>query len=279
MFYNSLLKINKMILATLCIFHYFNSGIVQSMEETKTTKSTPSRGQTIERIWGLYKKYCNQLGQKELEIKRSYYNDNNLELHPYYDGSWGSCIDDLEILEKQINGGANYPSVLDKLEIDLSWEQIEEIFNKYGIIQLRKIDENSHKLLLGCGNKPINDFFQTRGHYHKGTTTVNPSLSMNPTIVASFGIDDLSNVLPSRQYDTLAFEYFGNMKKTDQLEKALDGEYFKENMDHSFYYNIDDAPCDEGRGNVVRDENGYDVMSPFDANTLFEKKGLPDTED
>lgn len=269
-------KINKQILAILCVFQMASLSSVFSMDLPE--KQDLPKEIKIERIWGLYKKYCEILGKKELEIKRRYYEDPSLQLHPYYDGAWGSCMDEVNALGEQIGEGEQYPEALNNLDVNLSWNEIEDVFNKYGVIQLRKIDGDSHKLLLGCGNYPIDEGFRDWGHFHKGMTTINPEITKNPTIIAAFGIDDLTNLLPEKQYNTLVFEFFGNLKKTDELVKALEAPYFSQPLDN--FYHVEDALCNGGRGAVKRDIDGYDVIYPFSKGkeSLFEKKGLPDTE-
>lgn len=247
------------------------------MEAAPSSAADLPKEAKVQKVWELYKQFCHQLGEKELEIKRNYYGDNNLQLNSYYDSAWGTCSDHIEKLESEMKRGDQYPTVLNDLDIDLPLNEIEEIFNKYGVIQLRKIDNHSKKILLGCGNYPLEDFYRERGHYHKDMTTIDPELIKNPTIVAAFGINDLEGVLPQHQYDTLAFEFFGQLKKTDELIKALNGSYFTGNLDH--YYHTVETPCKGIRGSLRRDIDGFDILSRHNKEGFFLKKGLPDTED
>ncbi len=95
---------------------------------------------------------------------------------------------------------------LANLTIDLPLEQIKEVFEKYHVIQLRPIEDSSD-LLIGCGNRPVNPHYQNGGHDHLGMVTINPKLSMNPTIVAAFGYDDgLNHILPRHHFENLHAE-------------------------------------------------------------------------
>jgi hypothetical protein len=224
--------------------------------------------QKLERIWGLYKHYCAQVGEKEIAIRRGYYKNDNLQLHGFYDSAWGTCSNNIQNFETS-EPHRNYPKILNKLDINLSWPDIENIFNREGVIQLKEIEADSHTLLLGCGNNPPSEFYELREHFHKSMTTINPDLFMNPTVVAAFGIDNLSNVLPPKQYDTLAFEYFGNIYKTEAFLKAVEAPYFRSPLTQ--YHWVEQRPPLEFRGPVKRDKDGYDVIVPFDPENIFDK--------
>lgn len=67
---------------------------------------------------------------------------------------------------------------LDRVSCSLSTKEVMEIFNKYGVIQLRPLIGDS--LLLGCGH----------GHHHhhsKDVDTINMMIPDNPTICAEWG--------------------------------------------------------------------------------------------
>ncbi|MGV8964379.1 MAG: hypothetical protein ACOH2V_13505 [Candidatus Saccharimonadaceae bacterium] len=119
-------------------------------------------------IWSLYKAYCDKLGKKEIAIRRNHQNNQGLELDGYWDGAWGSCQDDIDSLEK-LRKNKPYPFSLEALDIELSLEDIIKIYKLHGVIQLRNIDKNSTKILLGCGNYPLDSFFREKKHFHKGT--------------------------------------------------------------------------------------------------------------
>lgn len=113
------------------------------------------------------------------------------------------------------------------LSIDNSIEQIDEIYQKYGVIQMRKY-KNEETLVLGCGNDPI--FFESYEcayrkeyhdpmnkdkyflkerikHLHPDCYTVNPDIGMNPSIVGSFGINKM-DFLPQNSFKKIIFEGF-----------------------------------------------------------------------
>ncbi len=77
---------------------------------------------------------------------------------------------------------------LQNLNVDYSFEDIEKNYKKYGIIILRD-PTKSKILLLGAGNSPIIPRPMGK-HQHEGHITINPQLSMNPTIVGAFGFDE-----------------------------------------------------------------------------------------
>ena len=100
----------------------------------------------------------------------------------------------------------NDKSVLKNLTITLPLKRIKEIFDKYGVIQLRELNTGD-KLLIGCGNMPCDQHKHTADHAHPGYDTVDLSLSMNPSVIGVFGADPgLVFVLPKAHYTTLATE-------------------------------------------------------------------------
>jgi hypothetical protein len=91
------------------------------------------------------------------------------------------------------------------LEIALPLDSIRDIYQKTGLIQLRPVN-TADKLLLGCGNGPCCTT-TTGDHSHTGFITINPVLSMNPCVVAAFGIDQgLNQILPPHFYKELYSE-------------------------------------------------------------------------
>jgi hypothetical protein len=90
------------------------------------------------------------------------------------------------------------------LNVIIGIEKIREVFQKFGVIQLREVD-SSTKILIGCGNSPIDLCFTNHrheDHRHEGWVTVNPEITMNPSIIAAFGMDkQLTRVLPLKFYD------------------------------------------------------------------------------
>lgn len=72
---------------------------------------------------------------------------------------------------------------LQKLDIDYTLAQIKENFERTGLIILRDPYAQT-SLLLGCGNNPQTAAF-SKDHSHEVYITINPQLSMNPTIVGA----------------------------------------------------------------------------------------------
>jgi hypothetical protein len=94
------------------------------------------------------------------------------------------------------------PNILDQLKIDLPLSKIEEIFNKFGIIVLRKPKEEN--LLFYCGNSPIYSSAmkkhynkESSSHKHEEYETIDCDILMNPTIVSHSLSKDLVRYLSS----------------------------------------------------------------------------------
>jgi len=100
----------------------------------------------------------------------------------------------------------SYRDMIRKLDIQYTIEDIRENFEKYGVLLLRPL--KGIKLLLGCGNKPVCPYLAAQPyHEHDEYDTVNPEISTNPGLIAAFGANDLSEILPNT-YEELAFEAF-----------------------------------------------------------------------
>ena len=113
-----------------------------------------------------------------------------------------------------------YREIIRKLKIDYTMEQIREIYEKHGVLALRPL--KGDKLLLGCGNNPVDPNFVTKPrHEHDDYDTVNPQISMNPSLVAAFGVNKLKGLLPNT-YEELAFEAFTPIRTQEFLEAFND---------------------------------------------------------
>ncbi len=94
---------------------------------------------------------------------------------------------------------------LSNLTLDYSLEEIEKKFEETGVIVLRN-PQSSKKLLLGCGNCPVDKNFDAFIHHHKDAVTINPEITMNPTIIGAFGKNiELNKVLPENFYTILSY--------------------------------------------------------------------------
>lgn len=110
------------------------------------------------------------------------------------------CIDlDIDNIRKALESENFWIS---NINPTLPMQQIDMIFDKYQVIQLREVGI-SKNLLLGCGNTPALPAFKTN-HQHAEMETINPQLSMNPSIVAAWGEDEgLNCILPQGHYENL----------------------------------------------------------------------------
>ncbi|KGP62326.1 hypothetical protein EP47_01795 [Legionella norrlandica] len=81
-----------------------------------------------------------------------------------------------------------FNSILANLKIELPASKIKEIYEQFGVIQLREINKKS--LILGCGSEPLIYGASTKGykeeHAHQNQITMSPELNFNPTLVAYF---------------------------------------------------------------------------------------------
>lgn len=112
------------------------------------------------------------------------------------------------------------------VEVTNDADSIQTNFEKYGVVQLRKLKDEKI-LLLGCGNGPeifgssqeVCDY-RTK-HLHEGCYTVDPDIDMNPSVVGQFGVDDFS-FLPKESFDTIVYEGF-----MQELDEEYSGELEK----------------------------------------------------
>jgi hypothetical protein len=100
------------------------------------------------------------------------------------------------------------------IDVQLPLDNIEQILQKTGILQLRPIDKNCRTLIPGCGNHPIvnsggdpisHDDPYRKIHAHRNAITVNPFLAANPTLVGFFGAQKFP-MLEDGQIDLLVIE-------------------------------------------------------------------------
>ena len=137
-----------------------------------------------------------------------------------------------------------YKINFDHLTIDINSGYPKYFYNDNGIyaIQLRPIKNNETKLLIGCGNNPTSIYYhypynQNRNylikcnnynnkrcnkrcnlnHIHENYVTIDPDISMNPTIITMFGKKKLP-FLPDHYFSKIETEginlaYFKNYEK------------------------------------------------------------------
>ena len=129
------------------------------------------------------------------------------------------------------------------IKTEYSIDQIEKNFDKYGIIILRNVKYSSY-LLLGCGNTPIMGY-DPKIHDHVDYTTINPEITMNPTIIGALGYDD--GIIQYMQdindkFDvlcgeavTLAADLKTANKIADALDKIMKPDYDVCELNHEYY--------------------------------------------
>lgn len=115
-----------------------------------------------------------------------------------------------------------------ELKINSDIQTIKNLYQKYKIIQLRKLTTET-KLIIGCGNGPVfwgslpillkfqkilygrvinktGDKYNS-DHSHINCYTINPDIGMNPSVVGEFGISDFK-FLPKNYFEEIIFEGF-----------------------------------------------------------------------
>lgn len=149
-------------------------------------------------------------------------------------------------LEKQLKAhSGNTLQMVKELKIELPMERIRTVFKSHGVLQLREF--NGRALLIGCGNNPVELKYKPAkqkylakaidsgrlahlrdwkelpveslcDHRHDGYDTINPDLSMNPTLVAAFAINKLRELLP-QTYEKVTYEGIDPLNSPEALEE------------------------------------------------------------
>lgn len=112
-----------------------------------------------------------------------------------------------------------------------SIENIEKYYNLSGTIVLRPYD-GEKKLILGCGNLHNYKIYQNNDdfyddfiskHIHMNEYTINPDISMNPSIASEYGKKIFSSI-PDNSFKEIIFEGFmaNNIKKYPYYLSELD---------------------------------------------------------
>lgn len=196
---------------------------------TDVASSVPTQDRQIEHLRGylleFFEHFINDIGPGKEEVYIKYLR---------------KCMDDPFNLMLE---GSFHSTYLDFLDIDEGYPVAHR--NERGkvyAIQLRPLKNN--RLLVGCGNNPtsvcyhepvdmvhwvdccrenfkenqrwgellINQKYQENKfgitHFHDGYDTIDPNITMNPTIIAHFG-DTALPFIPSNQYTTIEFEGIG----------------------------------------------------------------------
>jgi|GEM_PF-5260210 len=165
---------------------------------------------------------CYEIAGMYAEMQRKY----QVGQRNYMQG--GPCSDYVAVIgfqeQHQAHGGTTLQLIRD-LTIECSMDTIRRVFRDHGVLQLRPL--NGRNALLGCGNGPIEIKYKPADpellkapvsdadissgkfgnlapvhfcdHRHEGYDTINPALTMNPTVVAALGFDNLG-LLPTTYY-------------------------------------------------------------------------------
>lgn len=96
-----------------------------------------------------------------------------------------------------------YKSLVSDLDIELSIDEIEKRFEKYGVIQFREVDKRS--LVIGSDNP------DQKKYSKNGFITISSDFTKNPTIVGFFGETEL-DILPTGSFDQIIIDKNGITK-------------------------------------------------------------------
>jgi hypothetical protein len=114
--------------------------------------------------------------------------------------------------------GDQGPRSLVDADVELSMGEIELIYQKHAVIQLRNIHPDSQVLLIGGGVPFMNGFqvldcedrfnaeYSLLHNHPKQITTVCPHMGTNPHILAFFGQQPLAPFFNKRTFDRIVFE-------------------------------------------------------------------------
>lgn len=128
--------------------------------------------------------------------------------------------------------------LFEKLNIELSMDEIEDIYRKTGVIVLRR-PSAADGILVACGNSPIaSNYAETEDnkHTHLRFITIDPDIMMNPTIIAFFlkqnsGLARAFSIfMPNTKFNLLAFEAASPIAKTYEEIKHYDFSFFEPNF-------------------------------------------------
>ncbi len=133
-----------------------------------------------------------------------------------------------EQMRKEFTSPDSCPFPWEDLQVEISTEEMQEILDRTGILQLRSTPQDCSTLVVGCGNEPTADAGgyplapkSNGGHWylnspeeseryrkvhaHRNAITVNPHLAHNPTLVSYFGTQHYP-MLKTGQFDLIVIE-------------------------------------------------------------------------
>lgn len=103
---------------------------------------------------------------------------------------------------------------------EFSIDEMDVCIKKYGVVQLRKLNKEATKLVIGCGHDLIDlNIFPdvenlkdkinyNKQHEHVGQVTVDIDLMRNPDFLANYGKVLLSPIFEGHQFEEIIFEGF-----------------------------------------------------------------------
>jgi len=105
------------------------------------------------------------------------------------------------------------------VDLSLTMNDIQNAFDKYKIILLRKINPSFDTLIIGCGSYPLSDSSGNKlnlkdfeasefrsEHSHLQAITIDPCMSKNPTIVGMFGWHQMAELFEGKQFSKIVLE-------------------------------------------------------------------------
>jgi hypothetical protein len=136
-----------------------------------------------------------------------------------------------EQMRKEFTSPDSCPFPWEDLHVEISTEEMEEILDRTGILQLRATPQDCRILVVGCGNEPTADAGGSplasksrdgqdvqyylnspqesesyrKTHAHPNALTINPYLAFNPTLVSFFGTQHYP-MLKTGQFDLIVIE-------------------------------------------------------------------------
>ncbi len=175
--------------------------------------------------------------EKFLDLYREFVikNDNEGENSCFFKNEW--ILDENHVFD--LTNFHNKQFDYRNLEVSLQLHEIQEIYQTRGVIQLRPIDKSATTLIIGCGNGRLSncgglahafksnyylkdgyDGKYSLNHLHPEAVTIDPSLAANPTIVAFFGNQQVSQIFEGQKFDKIIFE--GYFTSSEQKFRKFD---------------------------------------------------------
>lgn len=104
-------------------------------------------------------------------------------------------------LKRKIN---NHYETFKKLKIESSKDEMESVYEKFKVIQLRPYNNEKH-LVIACGNRPL--YHNHKECEHLDCYTIDISPRQNPSLIARFGYDDIRSLFKESSFETILIEF------------------------------------------------------------------------